>query len=144
VLDSCWRGAKFESRLEHCPHRCFRAVPQSLQATVGTQTRLGCDHFQITFNSSPLDAGQSSYISVQRRDTCCSAGVLFPAGTTELYLLHSVYSDSGARQDSYKIYIGDSLPGMESRPGREADHSPTSNAEVKNAGAISLFPITPS
>jgi hypothetical protein len=34
-------------------------------------------------------------------------------------------------------------PGVK-RPGREADHSPPSSAEVKNSGATSPLPHTPS
>jgi hypothetical protein len=38
---------------------------------------------------------------------------------------------------------GDFLPGLE-RPGREADHSPPSHAEIKNVGAVPPLPHTSS
>jgi hypothetical protein len=37
--------------------------------------------------------------------------------------------------------LGDRLPGVK-RPGREADHSPPSSAEVRNGGAIPPLPHT--
>jgi hypothetical protein len=53
--------------------------------------------------------------------------------------LHSVQTSSGA----YPMSTGASLsrfpPGVK-RSGREADHSPPSNAEVKNGGAVPPLP----
>jgi hypothetical protein len=42
----------------------------------------------------------------------------------------AVQSGSGAHPDSYWMDTGSSLPGVK-RPGREADHSPPTTAEVK-------------
>jgi hypothetical protein len=39
---------------------------------------------------------------------------------------------SGAHQASYPMGTGGSFPGCKARPGRDADHSPPSSAEVKN------------
>jgi hypothetical protein len=50
-------------------------------------------------------------------------------------LLHTVQTGSGAHSQSYQMDAG--LEG----PGREADHSPPSNAESKNGGATIPLPI---
>jgi hypothetical protein len=44
----------------------------------------------------------------------------------------SVQTGSGAYPASYPMGTGGPLPGGKVRPGRDADHSPTSSAEVKN------------
>jgi hypothetical protein len=46
--------------------------------------------------------------------------------------LHRVHIDSGTQTAAYPIGTGGSFPGVK-RPGREADHSPLSSAEVRNA-----------
>jgi hypothetical protein len=51
--------------------------------------------------------------------------------------LHSVQTGSGAHPVFYPMGTGGSFPGV-NRPGRETDHS--SNAEVKNGGAIPPHP----
>jgi hypothetical protein len=43
-----------------------------------------------------------------------------------------VQTGSGAHPASYPMGTGGSFPGGEARPGRDADHSPRSSAEVKN------------
>jgi hypothetical protein len=43
-----------------------------------------------------------------------------------------VQTSSGAHPDSYPMGTGGSFPGVKARPGRDADHSPPSSAEVKN------------
>jgi hypothetical protein len=50
-------------------------------------------------------------------------------------LLHSVQTGTQAHPASYPIGTGAISPGVK-RPGREADHSPPSSAEVNNGGAI--------
>jgi hypothetical protein len=50
---------------------------------------------------------------------------LFPAGAGNFSLHHSVQNGSGAHPDSYPMGT------MLKRPGRKADHSPPSSAEVK-------------
>jgi hypothetical protein len=47
-------------------------------------------------------------------------------------LHHRVQNGSGAHPASYPMGTRGSFPGVQ-RPGREADHSPPSSAEVKNA-----------
>jgi hypothetical protein len=43
-----------------------------------------------------------------------------------------VQTGSGAHPASYPMGTGGSFPGGKARPGRDADHSPPSSAEVKN------------
>jgi hypothetical protein len=51
-----------------------------------------------------------------------------------------VQTVSGAHPASYPRGSWGSCPGVK-RPARETDHLPTSNAEVKNGGAVPPFPI---
>jgi hypothetical protein len=52
-------------------------------------------------------------------------------------LLHSGQAGSGAHPASYSVGTGGGAISPEvKRPGREADHSSPSSAEVKNGGAI--------
>jgi hypothetical protein len=43
-----------------------------------------------------------------------------------------VQTGSGAHPVSYPVGTGGSFPGGKEQPGRDADHSPPSSAEVKN------------
>jgi hypothetical protein len=56
--------------------------------------------------------------------------VRFPAGTGNFSLHHRVQNGSGVHPASYPMGTRGSFPGVK-RPGREADHSPPSSAEVK-------------
>jgi hypothetical protein len=56
--------------------------------------------------------------------------IRFPAGAGNFSLHHHVQTDSGAQPASYPMGTRGSFPGVK-RPGREADHSPPSSAEVK-------------
>jgi hypothetical protein len=70
-----------------------------------------------------------------------STRVGFPAGAGNLYLHHRVQNDSGAHPVSYPMGTGSSFLGVK-LPGREADHSPPSSDEVKNACSYTCtFPI---
>jgi hypothetical protein len=65
----------------------------------------------------------------------------FPAGAGNFSLHHRFQNGSGAHPASYPMSTRDSFPGVK-RQGREADHSPPSSAEVKNAWSyISISPI---
>jgi hypothetical protein len=66
-----------------------------------------------------------------RLDDRCSK-VKFPAGTGNFSLHHRVQNGCRAHQASYPMGTRGSFPGSKA-PGREPDHSPPSNAEVKNA-----------
>jgi hypothetical protein len=70
-----------------------------------------------------------------------TAGIRFPAGVRHFSLLYSIQTDSGAHSASCPVGNGGSFPGVK-RPGREADHSPPSSAEVKNGGALPPLPHT--
>jgi hypothetical protein len=54
-------------------------------------------------------------------------------------ILHSVQTGSGAHPASFSTGIEIISQGVK-RPGREADHSPPTSAEIKNGGAIPLLP----
>jgi hypothetical protein len=69
--------------------------------------------------------------------------VRFPTGERNFYLLRSVQTCSGANPASYTMGIGGYSLRIK-RPRREADHSPPSSAEVKNAGVTSPLPHTSS
>jgi hypothetical protein len=56
--------------------------------------------------------------------------VRFPVGAGNFFFHHRVRSGSGAHPVSYTIATGGSFLGVK-RPGREADHSPPSRAEVR-------------
>jgi hypothetical protein len=58
--------------------------------------------------------------------------VPFPAGDGSFSLHHRIQNGSGAHPASYPVGTRDSFPAVK-QPGREADHSPPSSAEVKNA-----------
>jgi hypothetical protein len=56
----------------------------------------------------------------------------------------SVRTSLEAHPASYPIGTGSLLPGAKARPGRDADHSPPSSAEVKNKYELYLFsPLAP-
>jgi hypothetical protein len=65
-----------------------------------------------------------------------SSRVRFPAGAGNFSLHHRVQNGSGAHPASCPMGTGGSFPGVK-RPWREADHSPPSSDEVKNAWTIS-------
>jgi hypothetical protein len=67
--------------------------------------------------------------------------VRFPAGGGNFSLHHRVQNDSGAHSASYPMGTRGSFPGVK-RPRSEADNSPPSSFEVKNAWSyISTTPI---
>jgi hypothetical protein len=63
------------------------------------------------------------------------AWVGFPAREQNLFLIHSVQNGFGANPASNLKGTGDWFPKIK-RPGREADRSPPSSADIKNCGAI--------
>jgi hypothetical protein len=72
------------------------------------------------------------------------SGVRFPAGAGNFSLHHRVQNGSGAHRASYPRGTRGLFPGVK-RPGREADHSPPSSAEVKEWVELYLHsPNTPS
>jgi hypothetical protein len=70
-------------------------------------------------------------------------GVRIPAGAGNFSLRHRVQTGSGAHPASYPVGTKGPLLGVK-RPGREADHSPPSSAEVKECVELYLpSPIRP-
>jgi hypothetical protein len=61
------------------------------------------------------------------------------SGKCNLFLLHSVRPPLRLTQPPMQLVPGALYP-VENRPGREADHSPPTDAEVKNGEAISPLP----
>jgi hypothetical protein len=55
-----------------------------------------------------------------------------PTGAEDFSSRPCVQTGSGAHLASYPMGTGGSFPGGKARPGRDADHSPPSSAEVKN------------
>jgi hypothetical protein len=67
------------------------------------------------------------------------SGVRFPAGAGNISFQHRVQKGSGAYAVSYPLGTGKHFPAVK-RPGREADHSPPSSAEVKSAWSYTSTP----
>jgi hypothetical protein len=59
-------------------------------------------------------------------------GVRSPAGAKDFSSSLCVQTDSGAHPASCTMGTGGPFPGGNTRPGRDADHSPPSSAEVEN------------
>jgi hypothetical protein len=59
------------------------------------------------------------------------AGVRFPTEAEDFSSNLWVQTGSGAHPASYIMGTGGPFPGGKERPGRDADHSPPSSAEVK-------------
>jgi hypothetical protein len=55
-----------------------------------------------------------------------------PTGAEDFSSSPCVQTGSGAYPASYPMGTGGPFPGGKARPGRDADHSPPSSAEVKN------------
>jgi hypothetical protein len=59
-------------------------------------------------------------------------GVWSPTGAEDFSSILCVQTGSGAHPASYPMGTGGPFPGGKARPGRDADHSPLSSAEVVN------------
>jgi hypothetical protein len=59
-------------------------------------------------------------------------GVRFPAEAKDFFCSLCVQTGSGAHPASCIMGTGGPFPGGKARPGRDADHSPPSSAEVVN------------
>jgi hypothetical protein len=73
--------------------------------------------------------------SVYWQATSWTIGVWFLVGARDFSLLYSVQTSSEAHRASYPVGTGGLSMGVK-WSGREADHSPPSEASVKNDGAI--------
>jgi hypothetical protein len=69
--------------------------------------------------------------SVQCLTTDWTAGVRSPTETEDFSSNLCVQTGSGAHLAYCTVGTGGSFPGGKARPGRDADHSPPSSAEVK-------------
>jgi hypothetical protein len=69
--------------------------------------------------------------SVQCLTTDWTAGIRSPTGLKVFSSNLWVQTGSGAHPASYTMGTVGSFPGGKARPGRDADHSPPSSAEVK-------------
>jgi hypothetical protein len=69
--------------------------------------------------------------SVQYLSTDCTAGVRSPTGAEDFSPNPCAQTGSGAHPASCTVGTGGSFPGGKARPGRDADHSLPSSAEVK-------------
>jgi hypothetical protein len=58
-------------------------------------------------------------------------GVRFPTGAEDFFYSPCVQTGSGVHPTSYPMGTGGPFPGGKAWPGRDADHSPPSSAEVK-------------
>jgi hypothetical protein len=68
-----------------------------------------------------------------------SIGVRSPTRTEDFSSSLCVQTGSGAHQVSCTMGTGGPFPGGKARPGRDADHSPPSSAEVKNEQELYLL-----
>jgi hypothetical protein len=59
-------------------------------------------------------------------------GFRFPAGAKDFSSILCVQTGSGFHPASCPMGTGSPFPGGKARPGRDADHSPPSSAEVVN------------
>jgi hypothetical protein len=64
--------------------------------------------------------------------TTATIGVRYPTVAEDFYSSFCSQTGSGAHPASCTMGTGDPFPGGKARPGRDADHSPPSCAEVKN------------
>jgi hypothetical protein len=70
--------------------------------------------------------------SVQCLTTDWTTGVRSPTEAEDFSASLCVQTGSGAHPASCPMGIGGLFPGGKERPGRDADHSPPSSAEVEN------------
>jgi hypothetical protein len=70
--------------------------------------------------------------SVQCLTTDWTSGDRSPTEAEDFFSRLCVHAGSGAHPVSCKISTGGPFPGGKARPGRDADHSPPSSAEIKN------------
>jgi hypothetical protein len=66
-----------------------------------------------------------------------------PTGAEEFSSSLSVQTGCGPHPASCTVGTGSSFPGDKGRPGRDADHSPPSSAEVKKEWELYLSPRAP-
>jgi hypothetical protein len=70
--------------------------------------------------------------AVAQATTGWTIGVRSPTGAQDFSSSLCVQTGSGAHPASYPMGTGVPFPGGKARPGRDADHSPPTSAEIKN------------
>jgi hypothetical protein len=90
-----------------------------------------------TTTTTTVRSGMTQWYSAELRSR--RSGVRIPAGAEKFSLYHLIQTGSGGHPASYPLDTMGSFPGVK-RPGREADHSPPSNAEIKNAWSYTSTP----
>jgi hypothetical protein len=115
-IKRCWRMCKVYSSEPYTPRRLSVLVKRN----------------QILIHPLFSLLSRSRDTSVSIADWM--AGFQFPAGTRDCSLPYSVWNPPSLLSNGYRGF------GVK-RPGREADHSPPSSAEVRNGGAIPPLPI---
>jgi hypothetical protein len=112
----------------------------SITATVGRAVGNGYKFLMLKINHGKGTASDSSVgIALGYGLDDRGSRVPFPAVAGNFSLHHSVQNGSGAHPASYPMSArGFSL--RVKRPGREADHSPLSSAEVKNEWSYTSTP----
>jgi hypothetical protein len=110
-----WNIVKM-SRVSSCSCSCYRFWHRTsiLSETVNKYKNVEDNHMQ-NFGYGLDDRGSE---------------FRFQAGGGNVSLRHRIQPGSGAQPAPHPMGIGDLSPGVK-RPGREADHSPPSSAEVK-------------
>jgi hypothetical protein len=95
--------------------------------TVGTTTNTNT----TTTTTSRSRVSSGSIVSDYRLDDR-AIGVRSPAGAKDFSSSVSVQTCSAAHPATCTMGTGDPFPGGKARPGRDADQSPPSSAEVEN------------
>jgi hypothetical protein len=93
---------------------------------------------QESFNTHPFNLLFDSSVGIASGYRLDSRG-LIPGRGKRFSVFHSVQTGSGTHPASYTMFTWALSMGVK-WPGREADHSPPSSAEVKNGGAIPPLP----
>jgi hypothetical protein len=92
----------------------------------------------ITLHPYSPPKGSPIAQSVHCLTTGCTAGVRTPTEAEDFSSNPCVQTGSGAHLAYCTVGTGGSFPGRKARPGRDADHSPPSNAEVKKEQELYL------
>jgi hypothetical protein len=87
--------------------------------------------FYRVFHVNPIVRMSPVAQSVQYLTADWAAGVRSPTQAEDFPSNLCVQTGSGPHPASYTMGTGGSFPGGKARPGRDADHSPSSSAEVK-------------
>jgi hypothetical protein len=93
----------------------------------------------FNFGNYP-DIGAAVAQAVQCLTMGWTIGVRSLTGAEDFSSSPCIQTGSGAHPASWPMDTGGPFPGGKARPGRDADHSPPSSAEVKNKLELYLLP----